>query len=150
MTIEEEACQMCGTVNRGGFRSRADGSPVMRHHFECSSCGAVGFISRHRSGDILEVTGPYFGTNQQEIPMTDDTNDTTTTETVHSGVSIKGKLTRGEGTRDQDTLVIKGKGADSDEAVEEFEETLKKAEKYDWVERLRQMQPDADDGEDDR
>lgn len=61
-------------------------------------------------------------------------------ENTHTGVSIKAKIKRGTGTRDQDELVIKGKGADAEEAAEEFEESLEAAESGSWAERLRQIE----------
>lgn len=76
--------------------------------------------------------------------MTEDTTETT--ETVHTGVSIVGKIKRGTGTRDQDEIKIKGKGADAAEAADEFEESLRAAEEREWAERLRAIgNDDADD-----
>lgn len=62
------------------------------------------------------------------------------------GVKIRAKLKRGTGTRDQDTLVIEGRGEDNIEAAEEFNAALDVAEKNDWVERLRELQPGESDG----
>jgi IS4 transposase len=72
-------------------------------------------------------------------------NDTQTTETVHSGVSITAKVKRGSDTRDQDTLTIKGKGADAEEAAEDFEQALTAAEENGWADRLRAIQPEEAD-----
>jgi hypothetical protein len=72
-------------------------------------------------------------------------DDVETTETVHSGVSITAKIRRGEGTRDQDDLTIKGKGATADEAADDFEASLQAAEENNWAERLRAIQPGDDD-----
>lgn len=70
-----------------------------------------------------------------------------TREQIHSGVSIMGEITRGEATRDQDKLRLKGKGANAEEAIEEFEETLQAAEENRWADRLRALQPDEDEEE---
>lgn len=82
-----------------------------------------------------------------DVPETDEYRETT--ETVHTGVSIVGKVKRGEDTRDQDEIKIKGKGADAAEAIEDFEETLTAAEENGWAERLRaignESVEDADD-----
>jgi len=71
--------------------------------------------------------------------------DTETREQIHSGVSITGEVKRGEGTRDQDKLKIKGKGADAAEAIEDFEATLAAAEEREWADRLRAIQPEVSD-----
>lgn len=63
------------------------------------------------------------------------------------GVKIRGKVKRGEGTRDQDELVIEGRGECAAEAVADFEAALKAAEDRDWADRLRDMQPGEDDTE---
>jgi len=57
------------------------------------------------------------------------------------GVKIRGKVKRGEGTRDQDELVIEGRGESAVEAVIDFEDALKAAEERGWADRLRAMQP---------
>jgi len=76
---------------------------------------------------------------------TDDSIDRQ--ETMHSGASIKGKMKMGSGTRDQATLVIKGKGVDTDEAVEAFDDALDAAENGEWGHRLLDLNPER--GEDD-
>lgn len=63
---------------------------------------------------------------------------------AHVGASIKAKVKRGTGTRDQDELVIKGKGEDAAEAAQEFEEALSQAEEQGWSDRLRALQPEED------
>jgi hypothetical protein len=85
--------------------------------------------------------------------MTDDTDDTTDAradrefnqgrqDAVSSGTKIRGKVKRGTGTRDQDELVIEGRGADAEEAAADFEAALEQAEANDWADRLRALQPD--------
>ena len=70
-------------------------------------------------------------------------------EQAHVGESITGKVKRGTDTRDQDELVIKGKGADAEEAAQEFEASLQEAEEQGLSQRLREMQPDLDVEQDD-
>lgn len=65
-------------------------------------------------------------------------------EQAHVGVSITAKVKRGTDTRDQDELVIKGKGADAKEATVNFEASLQAAESHQWSERLRAIQPEED------
>lgn len=60
-------------------------------------------------------------------------------------ITIKLKVTRGEGTRDQDKGTIKAKG-DSPEAVaEDIEGTLDELEDRDIFARLRDTQPEVDE-----
>jgi len=68
-------------------------------------------------------------------------------ETMHSGASIKGKMKMESGTRDQATLVIKGKGVDTDEAVEAFDEALDAAENGEWGHRLLDLNPEHEDND---
>lgn len=75
---------------------------------------------------------------------TDAEADRAESVNYHAGVSITAKVKRGTDTRDQDELVIKGKGADAAEATQDFEESLQAAEEGDWAERLRAIQPDEE------
>lgn len=61
------------------------------------------------------------------------------------GVKIRAKLKRGTDTRDQDVLLIEGRGESADEAAHDFENALERAEKEEWAERLREIQPEGDD-----
>lgn len=63
------------------------------------------------------------------------------------GVKVRGKVKRGTETRDQDEILIEGRGEDAEEAAEDFEEALTYAEEAGWVDRLRALQPGG--GEDD-
>jgi hypothetical protein len=63
------------------------------------------------------------------------------------GVKIRAKVKRGTGTRDQDELLIEGRGMDAEEASEDFEAALDAAEDRDWASRLRALQPTSDDDE---
>lgn len=65
------------------------------------------------------------------------------------GVKIRGKVKRGTDTRDQDELLLEGRGADAEEAAADFEAALAKAEQNGWTERLRDLQPAAADGGED-
>lgn len=65
-------------------------------------------------------------------------------DAVSSGAKIRGKLKRGTGTRDQDEIVIEGRGATAAEAVQDFEAALAAAEERGWADRLRDLQPDGD------
>lgn len=89
--------------------------------------------------------------------MTDDNTDTDSTDStdrpdyntgrqdaVSSGAKIRSKIKRGTGTRDQDEIVIEGRGATAAEAIDDFEAALTAAEERDWADRLRDLQP-ADD-----
>lgn len=85
--------------------------------------------------------------------MTDELEDTDSSTDVdkqaHTGASIKGKMKMGSGTRDQATVVLKGKGEDASEATEEFEEALDAAENGDWGHRLLQLNPERSSATDD-
>lgn len=59
-----------------------------------------------------------------------------------SGVEIKAKLKRGTDTRDQDTLVIKARGSDAQEATEQFDDALSNI--CGWANGLRGVQPETD------
>lgn len=74
----------------------------------------------------------------------DEAESTERQEQAHVGVSITAKVKRGTDTRDQDELVIKGKGADAKEATVNFEASLQAAESHQWSERLRAIQPEED------
>jgi hypothetical protein len=62
--------------------------------------------------------------------------------TSNRGVSITTKLKRGSGTRDQDTIKLKAKGRDAEEAIAEMEEVIERAEE--WADDLREVQPEDD------
>ena len=61
---------------------------------------------------------------------------------LDEGVKIRAKVKRGSDTRDQDTLLIEGRGATADDAADEFEAALSRAEANDYAERLRDLQAD--------
>ena len=61
---------------------------------------------------------------------------------LDEGVKIRAKVKRGSDTRDQDTLLIEGRGATADDAADEFEAALSRAEADDYAERLRDLQAD--------
>ena len=61
---------------------------------------------------------------------------------LDEGVKIRAKVKRGTDTRDQDTLLIEGRGATADDAADEFEAALSRAEANDYAERLRDLQAD--------
>ena len=64
------------------------------------------------------------------------------------GVKVRGKVKRGTGTRDQDELLIEGRGENAAEAAADFEEALTEAEEREWADRLRALQPgEAEDDE---
>lgn len=58
------------------------------------------------------------------------------------GVKVRGKVKRGTDTRDQDELLIEGRGEDAEEAAADFEAALQAAEEQGWADRLRAMQPE--------
>jgi len=68
-------------------------------------------------------------------------------EPLNHGVKIRAKVKRGSDTRDQDTLLIEGRGENAIEAGAEFQSALQMAEQNDWDERLRKLQPDEPEGE---
>lgn len=84
--------------------------------------------------------------------MTDDTHpdddrqfEQGRQDAISTGAKIRGKIKRGNGTRDQDELVIEGRGGTTAEAIDDFEATLTAAENGDWANRLRELQPGGDD-----
>lgn len=66
---------------------------------------------------------------------------------LNHGAKIRGKLKRGTGTRNQDELLIEGRGETAAEAAADFEAALATAEEEGWADRLRALQPD-EPGED--
>lgn len=60
------------------------------------------------------------------------------------GASIEAKMKRGEGTRDEDRVTIKGKGETAEEALDEFYTLLEQFEE-DISSRLRNINPDRSD-----
>lgn len=81
--------------------------------------------------------------------MTDENTDTDgesierVRRTDH-GLSIQAKISRGSGTRDSEEYRVKAKGETSEEALRYFEEGIQEIE-TEYAERLRGMQPDADE-----
>lgn len=63
------------------------------------------------------------------------------------GVKVRGKIKRGTETRDQDELLIEGRGENAAEAAADFEEALTEAEEREWADRLRALQPGEADGD---
>lgn len=58
-------------------------------------------------------------------------------------ITVKTKLTRGEGTRDQDKIDVKVKGDDPEAVVEKLDATL--AGLQSTADDVRNMQPGGDD-----
>lgn len=69
-------------------------------------------------------------------------------DALDAGTKIRGKVKRGTDTRDQDELLVEGRGATAEEAVEDFEAALTAAEERGWTDRLRTLQPGEDDTDD--
>lgn len=90
--------------------------------------------------------------NQEQLT---DAEEETTDQTEYEpgqkrpldhGVKVRAKVKRGTETRDQDELLIEGRGEDAAEAAADFEEALTEAEEREWADRLRALQPgEADD-----
>jgi len=78
--------------------------------------------------------------------MTHETDDPDRIERTDIGASVEARLKRGTGTRDEETIKIKGKGETAEEAADEFEYLLEKYES-EYSDRCRNIQPSADDGE---
>jgi len=68
-------------------------------------------------------------------------------EPLNHGTKIRAKVKRGNGTRDQDELLIEGRGEDAAEAAADFEQALTMAEERGWSDRLRALQPDGESDE---
>ena len=64
---------------------------------------------------------------------------------ISDGEKVVGKVKRGSGTRDQDTLKLVGRGETADEAAADFEKLLTEAEEQGWTDRLRDLQPEEGD-----
>ena len=56
-------------------------------------------------------------------------------------IRLSMKLKRGEGTRDQDTTTIKGRGETPEEAAHNLDESLRELEERGTFERARNIQP---------
>lgn len=63
------------------------------------------------------------------------------------GTEIRGKIKRGTETRDQDEIVIKGRGVNAQEAADDFEQALTRAEEGDWAGRLRKLRDTSEQPE---
>lgn len=63
------------------------------------------------------------------------------------GAKVRGKVKRGTDTRDQDEILIEGRGESAVEAAKDFEKALRMAEEKRWADRLREIQPEEDDDE---
>ena len=80
--------------------------------------------------------------------MSDDTNDPERIERTDVGASVEARLKRGTGTRDEDTITIKGKGETAEDAAEEFEYLLEKYE-AEYSDRCRTIKPTVDEEDSD-
>ena len=76
--------------------------------------------------------------------MTDDEYAQGRADALDAGTKIRGKVKRGTDTRDQDELLVEGRGATAKEAIEDFEAALTAAEARGWTTRLRALQPGDD------
>lgn len=89
-----------------------------------------------------------------EHPPTDDaTTDVTEQRRSDHGVSITTELKRGSGTREQDKHVIKAKGASFSEAAHYHRQAIEyltgdRPDDAAIADLARQVQPDADGGDD--
>jgi hypothetical protein len=81
--------------------------------------------------------------------MTDETTDPERIERTDIGASVEARFKRGRGTREEDTITIKGKGETAEEAAAEFEYLLQQYE-AEYSDRCRNIQPtvDEEDSED--
>ena len=61
------------------------------------------------------------------------------------GTKIRAKVKRGTATRDQDELLIEGRGENAREAAADFEAALTRAEDRAWAYRLRALQPETEE-----
>ncbi|UTF56039.1 DUF7389 domain-containing protein [Natronosalvus rutilus] len=104
------------------------------------------------------VTGNHDTTdepNQNQATLTDgdDTDsleyEAGRKEPLDHGVKVRAKVKRGTATRDQDELLLEGRGEDAEEAAADFEAALTMAEENGWTDRLRALQPDEADEEGD-
>ena len=75
----------------------------------------------------------------QQLDDADNGYDRGHQDAVSSGAKIRAKVKRGTGTRDQDEIVIEGRGATAAEAADDFERALSRAEAKDYADRLRAL-----------
>ena len=74
--------------------------------------------------------------------MSNDDFENGRKDSMSVGTKIRGKLKRGDGTYNQDEIVIEGRGSDAEEAAADFEKALTEAEARGWADRLRAIQPE--------
>lgn len=102
-------------------------------------------------GAALEAAdGPtevYAALNYYNQPEEDEAYEPGQKRPLDHGVKLRAKVKRGTETRDQDELLIEGRGQDAEEAAEDFEAALKEAEEREWADRLRALQPGEGDDE---
>jgi len=60
-------------------------------------------------------------------------------------ITLKTKVKRGTGTRDEDKLDVKVKGDDPDDNAEKLAATLDALEEHGVADRLRETQPEGDE-----
>jgi len=75
--------------------------------------------------------------------MTNDINTTHNVQESADKITVKTKVKRGSGTRDQDQLTVKVKGDDPTEVVERVNEVVVRLQ--DTAADLREMQPGESD-----
>ena len=81
----------------------------------------------------------------EELDDADNGYDRGHQDAVSSGAKIRAKVKRGTGTRDQDEIVIEGRGATAAEAADDFERALSRAEDKNYADRLRALGNRGDD-----
>jgi len=84
--------------------------------------------------------------NHQQQPTEEQRQADEYIERTDTGVSIEHKMTRGTGTRDQDTLNTKIKGATLQEALTDLEQAKPKVRQY--MQEVRGYQPDSEEDDD--
>jgi len=100
------------------------------------------------SGEEFEQALDYFDPVTEGGAQLDDADngyDRGHQDAVSSGAKIRAKVKRGTGTRDQDEIVIEGRGATAAEAADDFERALSRAEDKDYADRLRALGNSGDD-----
>lgn len=85
--------------------------------------------------------------DDRQAPVTESEYEHGRKRPLEAGVKIRGKIKRGTGTRDQDMLLLEGRGENAMEAAAGFEAALQEAEGRGWADRLRELQAETDGGD---
>jgi hypothetical protein len=87
---------------------------------------------------------PIFDDFDTDNGDSDDTDSERVVRESSDKIRVETKLTRGTGTRDQESHKIKARGETPEEVAEKFDETLSELEDRDVFSRMREIEQEVD------